>query len=61
LNETTGAYPGSVHTRFSNRKPQTLSYAALSPVLLDNPGHGDLVRMSANQAFPADRRTKPKD
>lgn len=28
LNETTDAYPGSVHTRFSNRKPQTLSYAA---------------------------------
>ena len=23
LNRTTGAYPGSVRTRFSNRKPQT--------------------------------------
>ena len=43
LNETTGAYPGSVRTRFSNRKPQTHSYAALSPVLHYNPGQGDLV------------------
>jgi cytochrome c peroxidase len=43
LNETTGAYPGSVRTRFSNRKPQTHSYAALSPVLHYNPGQDDLV------------------
>jgi cytochrome c peroxidase len=43
LNETTAAYPGSVRTRFGNRKPQTLSYAALSPVLHYNPGQGDLV------------------
>jgi cytochrome c peroxidase len=43
LNATTGAYPGSVRTRFSNRKPQTHSYAALSPVLHYNPGQGDLV------------------
>jgi cytochrome c peroxidase len=43
LNETTGAYPGSVRTRFSNRKPQTHTYAALSPVLHYNPGQGDLV------------------
>jgi cytochrome c peroxidase len=43
LNQTTGAYPGSVRTRFSNRKPQTHSYAALSPVLHYNPGQGDLV------------------
>src|SRR5262245_33704722 len=33
LNRTTGAYPGSVRTRFSNRKPQTHAYAPLSPVL----------------------------
>ncbi len=43
LNATTGAYPGSVRTRFSNRKPQTHSYAALSPVLHYNPGQDDLV------------------
>ena len=43
LNRTTGAYPGSVRTRFSNRKPQSHAYAALSPVLHYNPGAGDLV------------------
>jgi hypothetical protein len=31
LNATTGSYPGSVRTRFSDRKPQTHSYAPLSP------------------------------
>src|SRR6478672_5412034 len=43
LNRTTGAYPGSVRTRFSNRKPQSHAYAPLSPVLHYNPGRGDLV------------------
>ncbi|HEX3348728.1 MAG TPA: cytochrome c peroxidase [Acetobacteraceae bacterium] len=43
LNATTGAYPGSVRTRFSNRKPQTHTYAPLAPVLHYNPGQGDLV------------------
>src|SRR6202045_1638596 len=43
LNRTTGAYPGSVRPRFSNRKPQTHAYAPLSPVLHYNPGQGDLV------------------
>jgi cytochrome c peroxidase len=43
LNRTTGAYPGSVRTRFSNRKPQAHAYAPLSPVLHYNPGQGDLV------------------
>jgi cytochrome c peroxidase len=43
LNRTTAAYPGSVRTRFSNRKPQTHAYAPLSPVLHYNPGQGDLV------------------
>ncbi len=43
LNRTTGAYPGSVRTRFSDRKPQTHAYAPLSPVLHYNPGQGDLV------------------
>jgi cytochrome c peroxidase len=43
LNETTGSYPGSVRTRFSNRVPQTHSYAALAPMLHFNPGQGDLV------------------
>ena len=43
LNRTTGSYPGSVRTRFSNRKPQAHAYAPLSPVLHYNPGQGDLV------------------
>src|SRR6201984_2734396 len=43
LNRTTASYPGSVRTRFSNRKPQTHAYAPLSPVLHFNPGQGDLV------------------
>jgi len=43
LNRTTGAYPGSVRTRYSSRKPQSHAYAALSPVLHYNPGQGDLV------------------
>src|SRR6202162_2584431 len=43
LNQTTGAYPGSVRTRFSDRKPQTHSYAPLSPVLHFNPYRGDMV------------------
>src|SRR6201987_1503277 len=43
LNRTTGAYPGSVRTRFSDRKPQTHAYAPLSPVLHYNPGQRDLV------------------
>src|SRR6202158_4206487 len=43
LNRTTGAYPGSVRTRYSQRKPQTHAYAPLSPVLHYNPGQGDLV------------------
>jgi cytochrome c peroxidase len=43
LNRTTGSYPGSVRTRFSNRKPQTHAYAPLSPVLHYNPGQHDLV------------------
>jgi cytochrome c peroxidase len=43
LNRTTGAYPGSVRTRFSNRKPQSHAYAPLSPVLHYNPAQGDLV------------------
>jgi cytochrome c peroxidase len=43
LNQTTGSYPGSVRTRFSDRKPQSHAYAPLSPVLHYNPGQGDLV------------------
>jgi cytochrome c peroxidase len=43
LNRTTGSYPGSVRTRFSNRKPQSHAYAPLAPVLHYNPGQGDLV------------------
>ena len=43
LNRTTGAYPGSVRTRFSDRKPQSHAYAPLSPVLHYNAAQGDLV------------------
>jgi cytochrome c peroxidase len=43
LNRTTGSYPGSVRTRFSERKPQTHTYAPLAPVLHYNQGQGDLV------------------
>jgi cytochrome c peroxidase len=43
LNRTSGSYPGSVRTRFSERKPQTHAYAPLAPVLHYNPGQGDLV------------------
>jgi cytochrome c peroxidase len=43
LNRTTGSYPGSLRTRFSDRKPQTHAYAPLSPVLHYNRGQGDLV------------------
>src|SRR5258708_38677648 len=42
LNRTTGSYPGSVRTRFSNRKPQSHAYAPLSPVLHSNPAQGNL-------------------
>ena len=43
LNRTTGSYPGSVRTRFSDRKPQSHAYAPLAPVLHYNPAQGDLV------------------
>ena len=43
LNRTKAAYPGSVRTRFSDRKPQSHAYAPLSPVLHYNRGQGDLV------------------
>jgi cytochrome c peroxidase len=43
LNDTTAAYPGSVRTRFSQRKPQTIAYAAFAPALHYNSGQGDFV------------------
>ena len=43
LNRTTSSYPGSVRTRFSDRKPQSHAYAPLAPVLHYNAGQGDLV------------------
>jgi len=43
LNETTVSYPGSVRTRFSNRKPQSYMYAPFSPVLHYNVLQGDFV------------------
>jgi cytochrome c peroxidase len=43
LNATTVAYPGSVRTRFSQRKPQTHAYAPFAPRLHYNAGQGDFV------------------
>jgi cytochrome c peroxidase len=43
LNRTTVAYPGSVRTRFSARKPQAHTYANYAPVLHYNPQQGDFV------------------
>jgi cytochrome c peroxidase len=43
LNLTTVSYPGSVKTRFSNRKPQSYMYAPFSPVLHYNTLQGDFV------------------
>jgi cytochrome c peroxidase len=43
LNETTVSYPGSVRTRFSNRKPQSYMYAPFAPVLHYNAPQGDFV------------------
>lgn len=41
LNQTTVAYPGSVRTRFSARKPMSYTYATLAPVLHYNATQGD--------------------
>jgi cytochrome c peroxidase len=43
LNETTVSYPGSVRTRFSNRKPQSYMYAPFAPVLHYDELQGDFV------------------
>jgi cytochrome c peroxidase len=43
LNATTVAYPGSVRTRFSQRKPQTHAYAPFAPPLHYNANQGDFV------------------
>jgi cytochrome c peroxidase len=43
LNATTVAYPGSVRTRFSQRKPQSHAYAPFAPALHYNAGQGDFV------------------
>ena len=43
LNTTTVAYPGSVRTRFSQRKPQTIAYAGSAPALHYNSAQGDFV------------------
>jgi cytochrome c peroxidase len=43
LNVTTVSYPGSVRTRFSNRKPQSYMYAPFSPTLHYNTLQGDFV------------------
>lgn len=43
LNLSTVAYPGSVRTRFSQRKPQSYMYATFAPVLHYNALQGDFV------------------
>ena len=43
LNLSTVAYPGSVRTRFSQRKPQSYMYATYAPVLHYNALQGDFV------------------
>jgi cytochrome c peroxidase len=43
LNQTTVAYPGSVRTRFSARRPQSHTYANYAPVLHYNPEQDDFV------------------
>src|SRR6202140_274321 len=43
LNETTVSYPGTVRTRFRNRKPQSYMYAPFAPVLHYNALQGDFV------------------
>jgi cytochrome c peroxidase len=43
LNQTTVSYPGSIRTRFSQRNPQTHTYASFSPVLHYNASQGDFV------------------
>jgi len=43
FNATTVAYPGSVRSRFSQRKPQSHAYAPFSPPLHYNAGQGDFV------------------
>jgi cytochrome c peroxidase len=43
LNLSTVSYPGSVRTRFSQRKPQSYMYATFAPVLHYNAPQGDFV------------------
>lgn len=43
LNQTTAAYPGSIRTRFSARRPQSHTYASYSPVLHYNVEQHDFV------------------
>ena len=43
LNATTGSYPGSVRTRFSNRKPMSHTYATYAPSLHYNQLQEDFV------------------
>jgi len=43
INQTTVAYPGSIRTRFSGRKPQSHTYASYSPVLHYNAEQNDFV------------------
>jgi cytochrome c peroxidase len=43
LNATTGSYPGSVRTRFSDRKPMSHTYATYAPTLHYNQNQGNFV------------------
>src|ERR1700730_13866521 len=47
LNLTTVSYPGSVRTRFSDRKPQSYMYAPFAPVLHYNALQGDIEGAAA--------------
>jgi cytochrome c peroxidase len=43
LNQTTVSYPGSIRSRFSERRPQTHAYVSYAPVLHYNALQGDFV------------------
>jgi cytochrome c peroxidase len=43
LSATTSAYPGSVRTRFQQRKPQAYGYATLAPTLYYDQNKQDMV------------------
>ena len=54
LNLSTVSYPGSVRTRFSQRKPQSYMYATFAPALHYNDLQGDFVGGNFWTCAPAD-------